>query len=94
MEVYMDDYIAVAKPRIQYQLHNVANSIMTGIHDMFPPDKYDKEYAIYLKKVLKKEVAWAIIKSVLVFEFNGNPGEHTIWITEDHCTDILTKFKK
>ena len=41
---------------------------------MFPPDKDDKEDAIYLKKILKKESAWAIIKNVLGFEFDGNPG--------------------
>ena len=43
---------------------------------------------------MKKESAWEIIKNVLGFEFDGNPGEHTIWITEDCCTDILTKPKK
>ena len=62
---------------------------MTGIHDVFPPDKYDKEDAIYLKKILKKEAAWAIIKNVLVFKFDRNPGGDTIWITEDRRTKIL-----
>ena len=50
----MDDYIALAIPRIQYQLHHVANAIMKGIHYVFPPDKDDKEDAISLKKILKK----------------------------------------
>ena len=27
------------------------------------------------------------------FEFDGNPGEHTIWLTEDLRTNILTKLK-
>ena len=49
---------------------------MTGIHDVFPPDKDDKEDAISLKKILKKESAWETIKNVLGFEFDGNPGEH------------------
>ena len=90
----MDDYILLAIPRSQDQLHHVANSIMKGIHDVFSLDKDDKEDAIYLKKILKKESALAIIKNVLVFEFDGNPGEHTIWLTEDRRTDILEKFKK
>ena len=38
LEVYMDNYIALAIPRNQDQLHHVANTIMTGIHDVFPPE--------------------------------------------------------
>ena len=63
---------------------------MTGIHDVFPLDKYDKEDSISLKKIPKKESVWATINNVLGFEFDGNPGEHTIWLTEDRRTDILT----
>ena len=37
LEVYMDDYIALDIPSIQDQIHHVTNSIMTGIHDVFPP---------------------------------------------------------
>ena len=66
---------------------------MTGINDAFPPDKDDKENAISLKKILKKESAWTTIKNVLGFEFDGKPGEHTIWITEDRHTYILTNFE-
>ena len=61
---------------------------------MFPPDKYDREDSISLNKILKREAALVIIKNVLVFEFDGNPGEHTIWLTEDRCTDTLKKLKK
>ena len=31
---------------------------------------------------------------MLGFEFDGNPGEHIIWLTEDRRTDILTKSRK
>ena len=58
LEVYMDDYIVLVIPRSQYQLHHVSNSIITGIHDMFPPDKDDKKDAISLKKIMKKEATW------------------------------------
>ena len=34
--------IALAIPRSHDQLHHVANAIMIGIHDVFPPDKDDK----------------------------------------------------
>ena len=90
----MDDYIALAILKSQDQLNPVANAIMTGIHDVFLPDKDDMEDAISLKKILKKEAAWAIIKTVLGFEFDGDPGDHTIWLTEDRCTNILTELKK
>ena len=90
----MDDYIELTIPRSQDQLHHVAKAIATGIHDVLPHYKDDKEDVIFLKKIPKKEATWAIIKNVLGFEFDGNPGEHTIWITEDRCTDISTKLKK
>ena len=54
LEVYMDNYIALYTPRIQYQLNHVANAIMPGIHDMLTLYKYDKEDAISLKKIIKK----------------------------------------
>ena len=63
----MDDYIVLDIPKIQDQLHHVANTIMTQIHDVFLPDKYYKEDAISLKKVLKKEAVRATIKNVLGF---------------------------
>ena len=93
LEVYIYDYIAFYIPRIQDQLHHVANAIMAGIHYVFAPNKYDKEDAISLKKILKKEAAWAIIKNMLGFKFYGNTGENTIWLTEDCRTYILTKLK-
>ena len=42
LEVYMDDYIVLDIPKKKNQLHHVANAIMTGIHDVFLPDKDDK----------------------------------------------------
>ena len=54
LEVYMDAYIVLAIPEIQDQLHHVANKIMAGIHDVFPPDEDDKEDAISPKKIIKK----------------------------------------
>ena len=50
LEVYMDDYILLAIPRSQDQLHNVSKTIIIGVHYLFPPDKDDKEDAISLKK--------------------------------------------
>ena len=70
----MDDYTALAIPSSQDQLQHIANDIMTVIHDVFTPEKYYKEDAIYLKKILKKEATWEIIKNMLVFEFDKTQG--------------------
>ena len=67
LEVYIDDYFVLATPKNQDQLHHVANEIITGIHDVFLPDKDYKEDAISLKKILKKEALWETIKNVLGF---------------------------
>ena len=37
LEVYMGDYIVLEIPRRRDKLQHVANAIMTGIHDVFPP---------------------------------------------------------
>ena len=74
LEVYMENYIALDIPRIRDQLHNFSNAVVTGIHDVFAPDKDDEKDAIYLKKILRKEGAWAVIKNVLRFDFDVNPG--------------------
>ena len=63
----MDYYIVMAIPRRHKQLHHVANTTMTGIRDVFPPEKSDTKDAISLKKILKKKATWAIIKNVLRF---------------------------
>ena len=90
----MDDYIPLEIPSIHDQLHHAAYTIITGIHDVSPLEKDDREYLISLKKILKKEAAWAIIRNVLGFEFDGNPGGNTIWLTGDRRTDISKKIKK
>ena len=54
LEVYMDNYISLAIPRSWAQLRHVANAVMTGIHDVFLPDKDDYKDAISLKNIYKK----------------------------------------
>ena len=41
LEVYIENCIELSIPRIRYQIHHVANAVMTGIHDMTPLEKYD-----------------------------------------------------
>ena len=62
LEVYMEDYIALAIQRIRAQLHHVENAVMTEIHDVFHPDKDDDKDEIYLKKILKKRVRGQLLR--------------------------------
>ena len=78
----MDEYIALAMGRIRAQLRHIATGVMTGIIDVFPLDEKDEDDPISLKKILKKEGSWAVFKDVIVFDFDGNHGEHTIRLTE------------
>ena len=42
LEVYMENSIVLAIPKIQDQLNHVSNAIMAGIHDVFSPYKDGK----------------------------------------------------
>ena len=90
----MDDYIALEMGRSRAKFLHKAMGVMTGIHDVFPPDAKDEDYPISLRKILKKEGAWSMVKDVFGFEFDGNPGEHTIWIIKQRRDDILALLKR
>ena len=50
LEVYIDDYIALAVPTTQDQMGHVGNGILTGIQDVIPKDNEDDNNPISLKK--------------------------------------------
>ena len=50
----MYDYILLAIPRIQDQLHHVTNAVMTGICGVFCLDMDDDKDSISLKKNAEK----------------------------------------
>ena len=90
IEVYVNDFICIAIPTSQEQLHHVSKAIMTGIHDVFPPSD-DKELdAILFKKVAKGEGQWAMQKDILGFEFDRTPDTHTVWLEETKRNKLLT----
>ena len=62
LEVYIDEYILSDISKSQDRLHHVANAIMTGINDISPPDKDDKEDAISPKKILKRNLHGQLLK--------------------------------
>jgi hypothetical protein len=41
VKVYVDDFMILAIPVSREQLRHAANAIMSGIHDVFPPDAAD-----------------------------------------------------
>ena len=58
LELYVDDYIALAVPTSQDQLNHVSNAILKGMHDVFPKDDEDSEDPISPKKHLKASETW------------------------------------
>jgi hypothetical protein len=41
VEVYIDDFMSQVIPFSREQLRHAATAVMTGIHDIFPPDADD-----------------------------------------------------
>ena len=72
LEVYIDDYIALAVPTTQDQMGHVANGVLTGIQDVIPKDNEDDNNPISLKKLKKLEGSWSIQKDMLGFTFDGD----------------------
>ena len=89
-EVYVNDYIVIATPSSREQLRHVANAVLTGIHDVFPPDDDDSNDPISHKKILKGEDVFALEKDLLGFDFNGEPGQHTMWLEAPKRDKLLT----
>lgn len=88
IETYVDDYIALAMPASQEELDHVSGSVMRGVHDVFPENNDDDEDPLSLKKLKKMEGAWAVAKSILGFEFNGD--DKTLWLEEPKRDALLT----
>ena len=86
----MNDYIVITTPPSKEQLRHVANAVLTGIYDVFPPDEVDSNDPISHKKILKKEGVFAMEKDLLGFDFNGEPGKHTMWLKAPKRDKLLT----
>jgi hypothetical protein len=70
-EVYVDDFIPLAIAASKEQLEHVARALLHGIHDVFPADSDDSNDPTSLKKLLKKEGQWDLVKEILGFDFDG-----------------------
>jgi len=87
IEVYVDDFMGLATPTSQKTLDHVANSVMCGIHDVFPTEPHEEDDPISLKKLLQQDGAWDTMKDLLGFVFNGE--DHTMWLTEGKRDALL-----
>jgi hypothetical protein len=92
LEVYMDDYIALTIPTSRQHLRHSANAVLYGIHDVFPPDDIDENDPISLRKLKKRDAAWAVVKDILGLTFDGV--SKTVWLEEDKRIAILTVLSK
>jgi hypothetical protein len=85
--VYVDDFTALAQAKSRQQLEHLTKAMMHGIHDVFPPDTEDANDPISLKKLLKLEGEWAVLKELLGFEFDGE--KKTMILAESKRTHLL-----
>ena len=74
LECYVDDYICLLQSSDPKILRGAARSILTAIHDIFPPThvtKFQGEDPISIQKILKGEGVWSTSKEILGWMFDG-----------------------
>jgi hypothetical protein len=91
VKVYVDDFMSLVIPVSREQLRHVANAIMLGIHDVFPPDNNDDEDPISEKKMKKGEGLYDTEKTLLGFDFDGDA--KTMWLESAKREKLLTLLK-
>ena len=67
LEVFVDDFVSLAVPTSRDQLDHIANSVMTGMHEVFPPEEDPAWDPVSVKKIER----WSVRKDLLGFEFDG-----------------------
>lgn len=92
IEVYVDDFIAMAQCRDKDKLRHISRSLLHAIHEVFPPPSitgHNGEDPISLKKLKAGDGTWSTTKEILGWIFNGKSRcielklERTIAITEE-----------
>jgi hypothetical protein len=76
---------------LQEQLRHVANAILEGIHDVFPPDNDGDNDPISRKKLLKDKGRYSLLKTLLGFEYDGNA--KTMWLEVVKCKKLLATLQ-
>jgi hypothetical protein len=91
LEVYVDNFMSLIIPASQEQIRHIATAVMTGIHDVFPPDNVNNDTPISEKKLKKGEGMYSTRKTLLGFDFIGEG--KTMWLKEAKCKKLLTILK-
>jgi hypothetical protein len=92
LEVYVDDFVNLLILTSQEHLWHMANAIIEGIHDVFPPDQDDRHNPIMEKKLLKKEGQYTTLKTILGFDFDGVA--KILWLEEAKCEKLLMQHSE
>jgi hypothetical protein len=88
---YVDDFMSLVIPVLQDQSRHVATAVMTGIHDVFPPNGDNSNDPILEKKLLKEEGRYSTQKTLLGFDFDGTT--KMMWLEAAKRETLLTILK-
>ncbi len=91
VKVYVDDFMSLIIPILREQLQHIAMAVMTGIHDVFPPDADNSNDPISEKKLRQHEGQFSTWKTLLGFEFDGIT--KTMWLEQAKREKLLTVLK-
>jgi hypothetical protein len=69
LEVYVDNFMSLIIPVSREQIRHVATAVMTGIHDVLPPDNTDKDKPILEKKLKQGEGIYSTRKNIIGIQF-------------------------
>jgi hypothetical protein len=91
VEVYVNDFMSLVIPVSQEQLQHVVAAIMTGIHDVFPPDADNSNDPISEKKHRAQDSLFSMRKTLLGIDFNDTA--KTMWLEAAKQEKLLTVLK-
>ena len=93
LEVYVDDFIAAAQARSPEELTHIARALLHAIHDVFPEGLLSPDdQPVSIKKVLKGEARWSVIKEILGWIFNGET--KSIRLPEEKVKQLVATIEK
>ena len=74
LEVYVDDFCALAQTRDRDELQHITRALLHSIHEVFPPPEvtgFGGGDSVSMKKLIQGEGLWATCKELLGWVFDG-----------------------